>query len=62
MLNKCAEDVLHQFEQHAVIQSLRVFCEALSKLNMDLDVLDAYLKFYLSREVKNVYRKCCNKK
>ena len=52
VLNKCAEDVLHQFEQHAVIQSLRVFCEALSKLNMDLDVLDAYLKFYLSREVK----------
>ena len=51
-LNKCAEDILQQFEQHAVIQSLRTFCQALSQLNMDLDLLDAYLKFYLSREVK----------
>ncbi|OTG72719.1 exonuclease V subunit beta [Acinetobacter sp. ANC 4169] len=52
VLNKCAEDVLHQFEQHGVIQKLKGFCEALSKLNLDLDLLDAYLKFYLSREVK----------
>ncbi|NNH86988.1 UvrD-helicase domain-containing protein [Acinetobacter terrae] len=52
VLNKCAEDVLNQFEQHVVIQALKSFCEALFKLNMDLDLLDAYLKFYLSREVK----------
>jgi exodeoxyribonuclease V beta subunit len=52
VLNKCAEDVLNQFNQHVLIQSLKHFCEALSKLNMDLDLLDAYLKFYLSREVK----------
>lgn len=52
VLNKCAEDVLNQFDQHVVMQSLRRFCEALSKLSVDLDVLDAYLKFYLSREVK----------
>lgn len=52
VLNKCAEDVLHQFEQHAVMQQLKCFCEALSKLSLDLDLLDAYLKFYLSREVK----------
>ena len=52
VLNKCAEDVLNQFDQHVVLQSLRRFCEALSKLSVDLDVLDAYLKFYLSREVK----------
>ncbi|MDN5511026.1 UvrD-helicase domain-containing protein [Acinetobacter sp.] len=52
VLNKCAEEVLNQFEQHAVLQSLRRFCEALAKLNLDLDLLDAYLKFYLSREVK----------
>src|SRR5699024_1745594 len=52
VLNKCAEDVLNQFEQHVVMQSLKSFCEALSKLSMDLDLLDAYLKFYLSREVK----------
>lgn len=52
VLNKCAEDVLNQFDQHVVVQSLRRFCEALSKLSVDLDVLDAYLKFYLSREVK----------
>jgi len=52
VLNKCAEVVLHQFEQHAVMQQLKCFCEALSKLSLDLDLLDAYLKFYLSREVK----------
>ncbi|WP_291368456.1 MULTISPECIES: UvrD-helicase domain-containing protein [unclassified Acinetobacter] len=52
VLNKCAEEVLHQFEQHAVMQQLKCFCEALSKLSLDLDLLDAYLKFYLSREVK----------
>lgn len=52
VLNKCAEDVLNQFDQHIVLQSLRRFCEALSKLSVDLDLLDAYLKFYLSREVK----------
>ena len=52
VLNKCAEDVLNQFDQHVLLQSLRRFCEALSKLSVDLDVLDAYLKFYLSREVK----------
>lgn len=52
VLNKCAEDVLNQFDQHVLIQSLRRFCEALSKLSVDLDVLDTYLKFYLSREVK----------
>jgi len=52
VLNKCAEDVLNQFDQHVVMQSLRRFCEALSKLSVDLDLLDAYLKFYLSREVK----------
>lgn len=52
VLNKCAEDVLNQFDQHVVLQSLRRFCKALSKLSVDLDLLDAYLKFYLSREVK----------
>jgi exodeoxyribonuclease V beta subunit len=52
VLNKCAEEVLHQFEQHSVMQALKSFCEALSKLNLDLDLLDAYLKFYLSKEVK----------
>ena len=52
VLNKCAEEVLHQFEQHPVMQALKSFCEALSQLNMDLDLLDAYLKFYLSQEVK----------
>lgn len=52
VLNKCAEEVLNQFEQHAVIRKLKSFCEALTKLNLDLDLLDAYLKFYLSREVK----------
>ena len=52
VLNKCAEEVLHQFEQHPVMQALKSFCEALSQLNLDLDLLDAYLKFYLSREVK----------
>ncbi|OTG64545.1 exonuclease V subunit beta [Acinetobacter sp. ANC 3903] len=52
VLNKCAVEVLNQFEQHGVIQKLKSFCEALAKLNLDLDLLDAYLKFYLSREVK----------
>lgn len=52
VLNKCAEDVLQQFEQHIVIQSLKRFCEALSTLNLNLELLDTYLKFYLSREVK----------
>ncbi len=52
VLNKCAEDVLHQFEQHPVMQALKSFCTALSRLNLDLDLLDAYLKFYLSQEVK----------
>ncbi|MGE8557933.1 MAG: UvrD-helicase domain-containing protein [Acinetobacter sp.] len=52
VLNKCAEEVLNQFEQHRVMQQLKCFCEALSKLSLDLDLLDAYLKFYLSREVK----------
>lgn len=52
VLNKCAEEVLHQFEQHPVMQALKSFCEALSQLNLDLDLLDAYLKFYLSQEVK----------
>lgn len=52
VLNKCPEEVLHQFEQHPVMQALKSFCEALSQLNLDLDLLDAYLKFYLSREVK----------
>jgi exodeoxyribonuclease V beta subunit len=52
VLNKCAVEVLNQFEQHGVIQKLKGFCEALAKLNLDLDLLDAYLKFYLSREVK----------
>ncbi len=52
VLNKCTEDVLHQFEQHRVMQALKSFCEALSQLNLDLDLLDAYLKFYLSCEVK----------
>lgn len=51
-LNKCAEDVLEKFNQNIVIQTLRSFFEKLQQLEMDLDVLDAYLKFYLSQQVK----------
>ena len=51
-LNKCPEDVLHSFEQHGVIKTLKQFCEAIDKLSADLDQLDSYLKYYLACEVK----------
>ena len=53
VLNKCPDEVLTQFEQHAVIQRLKAFCQQLQQLQLDLELLDAYLKYYLSREVKN---------
>ncbi len=52
VLNKCPDEVLTQFEQHAVIQRLKAFCQQLQQLQLDLELLDAYLKYYLSREVK----------
>lgn len=51
-LNKCAEDVLENFNNHVVIKALKTFFEELSQLNINLDVLDAYLKFTLSQQVK----------
>lgn len=52
VLNKCAEDVLQTFNQHPVIQALKTFFEHLDQLNTDLNLLDAYLKYYLAKEVK----------
>ncbi len=52
VLNKCAAEVLQQFEQHVIVQELKLFCECVQRLEFDLGVLDTYLKFYLSREVK----------
>lgn len=52
VLNKCAAEVLQQFEQNPVIQHLARFLTAVNQLSVDLELLDAYLKFYLSREVK----------
>ncbi|MEG2443689.1 MAG: UvrD-helicase domain-containing protein, partial [Acinetobacter sp.] len=52
VLNKCAVDVLEQFEQHPVWRQVRSFLEALAELELNLDVLDAYLKYHLSSEVK----------
>lgn len=52
VLNKCSEDILHSFEQNAVIQSLKQFVEALAQLSGDLDTLDSYLQFHLASEVK----------
>ena len=40
-LNKCAEDVLENFNNHVVIKALKTFFEELSQLNINLDVLDA---------------------
>ncbi len=51
-LNKCAEDVLQNFEKHPVIQNLKHFIEGMQKLTVDLDVLDSYLQFHLASEVK----------
>ena len=42
-LNKCAEDVLENFNNHVVIKALKTFFEELSQLNINLDVLDANL-------------------
>ena len=52
VLNKCTVDVLEQFEQHPVWRQVRSFLEALAELELNLDVLDAYLKYHLSSEVK----------
>ena len=52
VLNKCADEVLEQFNNHLVIKALKGFFERLSQLSLNLDVLDAYLKYYLSSEVK----------
>ena len=52
VLNKCAEDVLENFNNNVVICALNAFFEQLAQLEIDLDVLDAYLKFYLSQQVK----------
>ena len=52
VLNKCAAEVLQQFEQNPVLQHLARFLTAVNQLSVDLELLDAYLKFYLSREVK----------
>ncbi|WP_163122329.1 UvrD-helicase domain-containing protein [Acinetobacter portensis] len=52
VLNKCAEDVLENFNHHVVIRALKAFFEKVAELNISLDLLDAYLKFYLSKEVK----------
>ena len=51
-LNKCTEDVLENFNQHPVIYQLNLFFERLQQLDTDLNLLDAYLKFYLSQQVK----------
>lgn len=51
-LNKCAEDVLQNFEKHPIIQNLKHFIERMQKLTVDLDVLDSYLQFHLASEVK----------
>ncbi|ALH95065.1 UvrD-helicase domain-containing protein [Acinetobacter equi] len=51
-LNKCAENVLDTFNQHPVIVQLKGFFEQLQQLDVDLNLLDAYLKFYLSQQVK----------
>lgn len=52
VLNKCPEDVLANFENHVVIQTLKMFCMAVDKLHLDLDQLDSFLKYHLSNEVK----------
>lgn len=52
VLNKCPEDVLASFENHVVIQTLKMFCMAVDKLHLDLDQLDSFLKYHLSNEVK----------
>lgn len=52
VLNKCPEDVLVSFENHTVIQTLKMFCMAVDKLHLDLDQLDSFLKYHLSNEVK----------
>ena len=52
VLNKCAEDVLYQFENHPILQCLRQFLAKLQQLTVDLDVLDSYLQFHLASEVK----------
>lgn len=51
-LNKCPENVLADFEQHPVIQAVRVFIEELNRLTVDLELLDSYLKFHLATEVR----------
>lgn len=51
-LNKCAEDILIQFENHRVIQALKTFFEAYQQLSVDLDQVDSYLKYHLASEVK----------
>ncbi|OTG67538.1 UvrD-helicase domain-containing protein [Acinetobacter silvestris] len=51
-LNKCPDDVLQNFENHSIINSLKQFVEGLQKLTVDLDVLDSYLQFHLASEVK----------
>ncbi len=52
VLNKCAAEVLQQFEQHIIVQQLRSFCLQVQQLQNDLGLLDSYLKFYISHEVK----------
>ncbi|OTG85685.1 exonuclease V subunit beta [Acinetobacter sp. ANC 4558] len=52
VLNKCADDVLNQFNQNIIITALRNFFEKLQQLENDLDLLDSYLKFYLGQHVK----------
>lgn len=52
VLNKCADDILQQFDSHPVITGLRQFFQQLEQLETQLALLDSYLKFYLSQQVK----------
>ncbi|TCM70929.1 exodeoxyribonuclease V beta subunit [Acinetobacter calcoaceticus] len=52
VLNKCPDEVLQAFEQHALIQALQRFCLGVQQMDQDLDTLDSYLQYYLASEVK----------
>ncbi|WOE30587.1 MULTISPECIES: UvrD-helicase domain-containing protein [unclassified Acinetobacter] len=52
VLNKCAENILLQFNHHPLIVTLRQFFEQFQQLVNHLEHLDSHLKFYLSQQVK----------
>ena len=52
VFKKCDQTIIDDFYNHDVIQKLKLLLDSSMNLNTSLDLLDAYLKFHLSQNVK----------